>query len=65
MDTETLALCKQRLAGADAAADRATEAASAAESAVAAIYHDKNFILTVNEDGSLSLTYDPSQTEEE
>lgn len=44
---------------ANAAASEAASAAADANTAISAIYHDKNFILTVNEDNSLSLTYDP------
>lgn len=42
---------------ADAATARANAAAAEAENAVNDIYHDKNFILSVNDDNSLSLTY--------
>lgn len=71
MDLETLAICKKKLASAtaaaaaaNAAAEEATEAAINAEEAVAAIYHDKNFLLTVNDDNSLSLIYQIEETEE-
>lgn len=37
----------------------ANQAASDANAAISAIYHDKNFLLVINEDSSLSLTYDP------
>lgn len=67
MDIETLALCKKMtanaVAAANAAAENANTAAEDAESAISAIYHDKNFLLIVNEDGSLSLTYN-DETEE-
>ena len=64
MDIETLALCKSRLAGADAAAERATEAAEAAEQAISDIYHDKRLIWTVDPtDNHVVLTY-YAETEE-
>ena len=67
MDIETLAICKKLAASAVTAANTAAETANAAaedaESAISAIYHDKTFLLTVNEDGSLSLTYN-DETEE-
>ena len=44
---------------ANTAASAANSAAADANVAISAIYHDKNFILTVNADNSLSLTYDP------
>ena len=42
---------------ADNAATDAKKATEDAKNAVSAIYHDKNFILELNEDSSLSLTY--------
>lgn len=46
-------------ASANEAATAANEAATAANEAVSVIYHDKNFFLSVNEDNSLTLNYDP------
>ena len=46
-------------AAANAAAASANEAATAANEAVSVIYHDKNFFLSVNDDNSLTLNYDP------
>lgn len=63
MDIETLAICKKTLSRADAATAAANAAADEAETAIAAIYHDKNFLLTVENDNSLSLTYN-DETEE-
>lgn len=45
------------ISSADAATVRANAAAAEAENAVNDIYHDKNFILSINDDNSLSLTY--------
>jgi hypothetical protein len=66
MDAVTYALCKGLVAGAQTAAAAANTAAEAANAAIVDIYHDKNFILSVNEDNSLSLTYndEPEETEE-
>jgi hypothetical protein len=66
MDAVTYALCKGLVAGAQVAATAANTAAEAANAAIVDIYHDKNFILSVNEDNSLSLTYndEPEETEE-
>ena len=50
---------KAAAAAANAAAASANEAATAANEAVSVIYHDKNFFLSVNEDNSLTLNYDP------
>ena len=63
MDVETYALLKGKVARADEAAQTAERAAEDANDAIAAIYHDKNFLLTVNDDNSLSLTYDPEPNE--
>lgn len=57
-DTATQAANDAASAASDAA-QSAASAATDANTAISAIYHDKNFILTVNEDDSLSLTYDP------
>lgn len=65
MDIETLAICKKTLKSASTATAAAVAAATAANAATSAIYHDKNFLLTVNEDKSLSLTYNDTPTEEE
>lgn len=65
MDVETLAICKKSVSRANTAAAAANTAATAANAAIADIYHDKNFILSVNVDNSLSLTYDDTQTETE
>ena len=46
---------------ADNAATAANTAATAAENAIQDIYHDKNFLLSVNQDGSLKLTYDDEE----
>ena len=50
---------KAAAAAANAAAASANEAATAANEAVSVIYHDKNFFLSVNDDNSLTLNYDP------
>ena len=44
---------------ADTAAQAAEQAAEDANEAISAIYHDKNFLLSVNADKSLTLSYDP------
>ena len=48
---------------ANTATSAANSAASDARDAIDAIYHDKNFLLTVNEDSSLTLTYSPGEEE--
>ena len=52
---------------AENAAEAAEQAAEDANEAISAIYHDKNFLLSVNADNSLTLSYDPEaiNTEEE
>lgn len=52
---------------ADTAARAAEQAAEDANEAISAIYHDKNFLLSVNADKSLTLSYDPEgiKSEEE
>lgn len=45
------------------AAENAQEATEDALTAISAIYHDKNFIIEINEDDSLSLTYNDEETE--
>lgn len=50
---------KAAAAAANTAAASANEAATAANEAVSVIYHDKNFFLSVNDDYSLTLNYDP------
>ncbi|MBR6102639.1 MAG: hypothetical protein IKP95_09435 [Ruminococcus sp.] len=59
MDIETYGACRHLVGRAETAADAAEKAASDANEAIDAIFHDKNFLLTVNEDNSLTLTYDP------
>ncbi len=49
MDLEATAIARKTVKSANAAAE--------AEKAVKDIYHDKNFLLSVNSDKSLSLTY--------
>ncbi len=56
---------KAAAAAANAAAASANEAATAANNAVSVIYHDKNFFLSVNEDNSLTLNYDPEAVGEQ
>lgn len=46
---------------ANTAAGSANAAAQAANDAISAIYHDKNFLLTVNPDDSLTLTYNDEE----
>lgn len=46
---------------ANSAAGTANAAAQAANDAISAIYHDKNFLLTVNPDDSLTLTYNDEE----
>lgn len=46
---------------ANTAAGSANAAAQAALDAISAIYHDKNFLLTVNPDNSLKLTYNDEE----
>lgn len=46
---------------ANTAAGSANAAAQAANDAISAIYHDKNFLLTVNPDDSLTLTYNEEE----
>lgn len=46
---------------ADNAATAANTAATAAENAIQDIYHDKNFLLSVNPDNSLKLTYNDEE----
>ena len=48
---------------ADTAAQAAEQAAEDANEAISAIYHDKNFLLSVNADNSLTLSYN-TETEE-
>lgn len=60
MDLEATAIARKTVKSANAAATAAN--AAAAEKAVKDIYHDKNFLLSVNSDKSLSLTY--KETEE-
>lgn len=64
MDVETLAICKKTMANVEIATTVANEAATAANSAIAAIFHDKNFLLSIQADNSLVLRYDPNQTTE-
>ena len=63
MDIETYGLLKGKVARADAAAQAAETAAAEATEAKDAIYHDKNFLLSVNADNSLTLSYN-TETEE-
>ncbi len=63
MDIETYTLVKGKVRKADEAAKAAEKAASNANDAVDAIYHDKNFLLSVKADKSLTLSYNP-ETEE-
>ena len=66
MDVPTLALCKSKLAGAEEATARATQAAEAAEQAIADIYHDKQLIFSVDPtDNHVVLTYYPNNSETE
>jgi hypothetical protein len=60
MDLEATAIARKTVKSANAAATAAN--AAEAEKAVKDIYHDKNFLLSVNSDKSLSLTY--KETEE-
>lgn len=46
---------------ANTAAGSANTAAQSALEAISDIYHDKNFLLSVNQDGSLKLTYDDEE----
>ena len=46
---------------ANTAAGSANAAAQAALDAISAIYHDKNFLLTINPDNSLKLTYNDEE----
>ena len=62
MDLEATAIARKTVKSANAAATAANVAAAEAEKAVKDIYHDKNFLLSVNSDKSLSLTY--KETEE-
>lgn len=62
MDLEATAIARKTVKAANAAATAANAAAAEAEKAVNDIYHDKNFLLSVNSDKSLSLTY--KETEE-
>lgn len=62
MDLEATAIARKTVKSANAAATAANTAAAEAEKAVKDIYHDKNFLLSVNSDKSLSLTY--KETEE-
>lgn len=63
MDTHDIAIAaaivKGKVKRADEAAQAAEKAADDAKAATAAIYHDKNFLLSVNADNSLTLSYDP------
>lgn len=65
MDVETLAICKKTMANVETATTAANEAAAAADAATAAIFHDKNFLLSIQADNSLVLRYDPNETETE
>ena len=65
MDIETLAVCKKSVTAANTAAAAANAAAADAKAAVGSIFHDKNFLLTVQADNSLVLRYDPNQIETE
>lgn len=62
--TEAATAAQTATEAADTATSAANSAASDARDAIDAIYHDKNFLLTVNEDTSLTLTYDPDELEE-
>ena len=62
MDLEATAIARKTVKSANAAATAANAAAAEAEKAVKDIYHDENFLLSVNSDKSLSLTY--KETEE-
>lgn len=62
MDLEATAIARKTVKSANAAATAANAAAAEAEKAVKDIYHYKNFLLSVNSDKSLSLTY--KETEE-
>lgn len=62
MDLEATAIARKTVKSANAAATAANAAAAETEKAVKDIYHDKNFLLSVNSDKSLSLTY--KETEE-
>ncbi|RGG72143.1 hypothetical protein DWW95_04930 [Ruminococcus sp. AF17-6LB] len=62
MDLEATAIARKTVKSANVAATAANAAAAEAEKAVKNIYHDKNFLLSVNSDKSLSLTY--KETEE-
>lgn len=62
MDLEATAIAMKTVKSANVAATAANAAAAEAEKAVKDIYHDKNFLLSVNSDKSLSLTY--KETEE-
>ena len=62
MDLEATAIARKTVKSANAAATAANAAAAEAEKAVKDIYHDKNFLLSVNSDKRLSLTY--KETEE-
>ena len=62
MDLEATAIARKTVKSANAAATAANAAAAEAEKAVKDIYHDKNFLLSVNSDKSLSLT--DKETEE-
>lgn len=62
MDLEATAIARKTVKSANAAATAANAAAAEAEKAVKDIYHDKHFLLSVNSDKSLSLTY--KETEE-
>lgn len=65
MDVETLAICKKTMANVETATAAANEAATAANTAIASIFHDKNFLLSIQADNSLVLRYDPNETETE
>jgi len=49
---------------AEEATEAANEAAESANTAAAAVYTDRNFLLLLNDDGSLTLTYNDSSTDE-
>lgn len=65
MDVETLAIVKKKLSNVETATTAANAAADAANAATASIFHDKNFLLSIQADNSLVLRYDPNQTETE
>ena len=65
MDVETLAIVKKKLSNVETATAAANAAADAANAATASIFHDKNFLLSIQADNSLVLRYDPNQTETE